>query len=373
MALFALDTDRSEVARRAWETRRANMGPGGQSPAPRAPRAPAVESAPAVVTRKLPNGLPERRIKDPKNIARVDTAYTHMPTAYYVLSGQHLSSGASEDEVRAQVETIAKSLVSDADGVSFTASVNASMSRQMSFQYTAPGVTVSRRFTRDQDGKLSVYHAYFTVSADKQGTGLAKSVLRSSFDTYTKLGVDYVKVGANLDVGGYAWARFGFKPVDEHEWSRLGHSVRSRADALLDAGKISRQKHAEIANITRSSNPADIWSISDQKDKVGSGSLGSSLLKGLSWDGKIDMHDSAQLARLSAYLSKGDDPAKAAQRSRAAARSDAARRAAQVRIRRQRKRQQAERDARMRQHQENRKADALLGYRYSPSTPRSLR
>src|SRR5689334_869735 len=57
--------------------------------------------------------------------------------------------------------------------------------------------------------------------------GFAKAVPRAQFDEYERLGVSFVTVHANIDVGGYAWARFGFTP-DEDGWNTLRETLKLR-------------------------------------------------------------------------------------------------------------------------------------------------
>src|SRR5690349_21579569 len=75
-----------------------------------------------------------------------------------------------------------------------------------------------RGFMRGKEtGELIALHNVFTINGEGQGSGIAKQVLKAQFDEYEKLGVAEVAVHANIDVGGYAWARFGFTP-DQDSW-----------------------------------------------------------------------------------------------------------------------------------------------------------
>jgi hypothetical protein len=84
-----------------------------------------------------------------------------------------------------------------------------------------------RSFFRTPDGELAVDHSMFTIRGEGQGSGIGKQVLKAQFDEDEKMGVGLVTVHANIDVGGYAWARFGFTP-DEGGWGSLREGLKRR-------------------------------------------------------------------------------------------------------------------------------------------------
>jgi hypothetical protein len=83
---------------------------------------------------------------------------------------------------------------------------------------------IERTFVREVDGTLTVSHSTFKLPESKRGAGIAKTVLRDSMNEYEKIGVDKIKLTANLNVGSYAWAKFGFNAKDPLE---LADSLRS--------------------------------------------------------------------------------------------------------------------------------------------------
>lgn len=66
-----------------------------------------------------------------------------------------------------------------------------------------------RQFQRT-NGELSVHHALLELSSNAQGQGFAEAWNGHLMDWYSQSGVETIRVGANIDVGGYAWARQGF-------------------------------------------------------------------------------------------------------------------------------------------------------------------
>ncbi|HEY2245252.1 MAG TPA: hypothetical protein VGH47_13725, partial [Xanthobacteraceae bacterium] len=84
----------------------------------------------------------------------------------------------------------------------------------------------------------SAYSAYFVLKKGERGEGVGKKLLASNIAMYQKMGIDIVKVSANIDVGGYAWAKYGYVPT-EKSWSDLSSDIRNK---LNDQG--DRANHA---------------------------------------------------------------------------------------------------------------------------------
>jgi hypothetical protein len=77
------------------------------------------------------------------------------------------------------------------------------------------------------------YSAYFVMKRSERGGGAGKKLLAANVAMYQKLGFDKVKVSANIDVGGYAWARYGYVPTQD-SWNRLSADIRSKLDRQGD-------------------------------------------------------------------------------------------------------------------------------------------
>lgn len=70
--------------------------------------------------------------------------------------------------------------------------------------------TTIRQFSRNRNGTLSVYHALMTLDRRVQGQGFAEAWNGRLMRWYSESGLDRITVSANIDVGGYTWARQGF-------------------------------------------------------------------------------------------------------------------------------------------------------------------
>ncbi len=69
---------------------------------------------------------------------------------------------------------------------------------------------VQREIRRSPDGELSVYNAYLSIDKAHQGDGFATEYLGRLEEWYRANDVHHIDVHANIDVGGYTWARKGF-------------------------------------------------------------------------------------------------------------------------------------------------------------------
>jgi GNAT superfamily N-acetyltransferase len=71
--------------------------------------------------------------------------------------------------------------------------------------------SLSRQVRRLPDGPVVVENTFFGLTPEAQGGGLANNLAARLEDWYRRSGVTAVVVHANIDVGGYTWARQGFE------------------------------------------------------------------------------------------------------------------------------------------------------------------
>lgn len=204
-------------------------------------------------------------------------------------------------QTKENASQFAKRLIADyGNDVKFTGSISASGDRA-EVQYTgSDGTRIQRRFSKNPDGTLDVYHAYFAAGSRGQGSG--KRFFRVAFGEYKAIGVSTVGVSANIDVGGYAWARFGFLPKTDSDWRSLARTVQSKADSLLARGDITPEVHRQIGALTSGSDRRNLWKVADmQHEGV---SVGKKLLMNTHWSGQIKLTDREQMQRFTAYTSE---------------------------------------------------------------------
>ncbi|MBB4702233.1 phage minor head protein [Sphaerisporangium siamense] len=90
-----------------------------------------------------------------------------------------------------------------------------------------------RSLHRDSDGTLWAKHGLLELQPDAQGQGLAAAFNRHLLEWYVDSGVDRVELLANIDVGGYAWARAGY------DWAAESSARRclNRLEQVLDRAR----------------------------------------------------------------------------------------------------------------------------------------
>jgi len=71
-----------------------------------------------------------------------------------------------------------------------------------------------RAISRDADGKMYAKHELLEIQRKYQGSGFQAEFNGNLIDWYKRSGLSYVKVGANIDIGGYTWARAGYDFAD---------------------------------------------------------------------------------------------------------------------------------------------------------------
>jgi phage portal protein BeeE len=88
----------------------------------------------------------------------------------------------------------------------------------------------SRSYNRDNDGNLVAHHEFLSIRSQVQGSGFSNAFNGHLIRWYRESGAKQVRVHADIDVGGYAWARMGYDFANEHTASgildRLNDEVR---------------------------------------------------------------------------------------------------------------------------------------------------
>lgn len=126
--------------------------------------------------------------------------------------------------------------------------------------YNANGQVVGN-FVRKLKDDGEVYHDYFSMNEIYRGTGFATKFYQQSELTYLAVGAKNVTIYANIDVGGYAWARMGFNADDGYDlekfrtttynkWYSMYNDVTTPSQHKAMANSIGNMKMWEIAAFT---------------------------------------------------------------------------------------------------------------------------
>ena len=175
--------------------------------------------------------------------------------------------------------------------------------------------SMSREIDFEDPDTPRVYHNYFQLASGHQGKGLGKEILASSVKVYDEIGVKSISLNAGLDVGGYAWAKYGFKPKSGVQTEWLFDNLRDRLDDLAVSTGVRRT----VERLLSDNKPEAIWAISDLngvtvQDRDGPVPLGKALLLGTNWEGSLDLKCPDSRARFDQYINGGgpDDSPKGA-------------------------------------------------------------
>jgi hypothetical protein len=95
----------------------------------------------------------------------------------------------------------------------------------------------------DLDNKVAK-SAYFALDKSTRGSDIGKNLLAGNVETYRELGVEKVKVFANIDVGGYAWAKYGYVP-EAAAWAELRRGLERKLTGESSSSSSARDNVIE--------------------------------------------------------------------------------------------------------------------------------
>ena len=140
-----------------------------------------------------------------------------------------------------------------------------------------------------------VEHAHLDLDPDVQATGFSRDFNAHAEAEYAKAGYEQVTLVANIDVGGYAWARQGFK---------INETYQRMADISKDGLKARiNQQHTGV-------KASQLTALVDANDMAGLAAHpgGKTVLLGSSWRGVKDLQPptaESRMAGLGGQFAKG--------------------------------------------------------------------
>lgn len=136
----------------------------------------------------------------------------------------------------------------------------------------------------------SVEHDLFVLDTSLQGTGISKKTFQSLYKQYNAAGITKIDVHANINVGGYTWAKYGFEPVGDAE--SLYRECRQNVAAYH--GENSAE-YKDLMTILNSDDPTKLNKIANTK-------YGKKALLGSDWYGTINLKNNTQRKIFEDYL-----------------------------------------------------------------------
>lgn len=145
------------------------------------------------------------------------------------------------------------------------------------------------------EAEQQTYLSVLELAAADQGAGLVKKYMKNLVALSNDLGMKSIGLQAGLDVGGYAWAKYGFAP-DVLEWDALKKVIAAKVESEnILLGKSALQVKA-YKSIMQSTNPESLFALSDIPE------LGKEILLGTTWAGKLDLTNPEAMTRFMAYI-----------------------------------------------------------------------
>jgi SPP1 gp7 family putative phage head morphogenesis protein len=135
----------------------------------------------------------------------------------------------------------------------------------------------------------------FSIPTEMQGKGFAKKVFKEFLDNMKKIEVSKINIYANKDIGGYAWAKFGFYADN-----------KKVVDDLLEFAKNKLKVSDDILNMA--SDIVNNFYTNNHPDKpfpmehLGNMNGSETLLKNNRWDGHLDLKNKEHLKKIYNYI-----------------------------------------------------------------------
>lgn len=171
-------------------------------------------------------------------------------------------------------------------------------------EYVPDGVTLTWRFRDKEDPENTVVgtlqrswsdngefvsHDEFVLDDSYTGEGIGKTVLGNLMAAYQQNKVKKIHVEAGMVRGGYAWAKFGFTPIE------IDFYMRSAI--MKNAGFQNKKLIDELLT----DDPKSIWKLADHP-------IGKQALRKVGWAGDLKLDDQEAMDRFYTYVNKENHP-----------------------------------------------------------------
>ena len=116
-----------------------------------------------------------------------------------------------------------------------------------------------KTFRTDEAGLRVADHEKIQIPLGAQSSGINKKIFKDALDLYKAEDIDKITLQANVDVGGYAWFRYGFVPKDNTQIEQIAHWMEQVGGLVTkalryDAKHISQFIDGKSANKTKGIN-----------------------------------------------------------------------------------------------------------------------
>ena len=151
----------------------------------------------------------------------------------------------------------------------------------------------------------NVHHDSFFIDVEEeQGKGIGRKIMQKSVEMYKDAGMEKIMAMCNGEVGGYAWARMGYKAESFSEvLDVLKGSFKSNKTPKKDKDLIDKvlRNWADKNDVNKDAFPMDL--VAGVHDEDGR-KVGKDVLMGTAWNGIFDLKDEETLDVFNKYVNK---------------------------------------------------------------------
>lgn len=153
---------------------------------------------------------------------------------------------------------------------------------------------VKRTFSRNRRDEKSVSHDLLLVPEKLQGNGITKELFQNLYREYNAGGFNKIRVHANINVGGYAWGKYGFQ-VGNWDAEDFINEYKKR---------LSSDDYKDAIKTVRDYNKQNLHEIGFPMRLLADKEYGKKLLLKSEWEGWIDLTNLNQRKTFEDYLYK---------------------------------------------------------------------
>lgn len=247
-----------------------------------------------------------RKLKEGGAHINISTAFTRADLERIESFNNHFE-GFDLEEFVTDMRKIMKEEIGPRESDALNMDFNISPGGNWQMSLRGGGLTMDRRFRVTSNGQTSVDHSYFKIDAAHQGSDAGKKMFKALYKQYRNAGIAKISVHANIDVGGYAWGRYGFTCTKATAES-LAHSrfTVGRTSGHIEGYRISATDQVNARETIRDfyrTNPSSRRFPVDLLCNTGPGrKAGKVALIRSDWRGELDLTNEAQRAHVENYI-----------------------------------------------------------------------
>lgn len=183
---------------------------------------------------------------------------------------------------------------------------------------------IARTFSYDND---TVYHGILALDNNSQAGGVIKKMYKEILPEYQKAGFSKIKLTANMEMGAYAWAKYGFKASNPRECvttfkdgldtlvnshKKSGGALSPHANKELDGINELLEKHRDDPSISHILSDLKTPHLDAELDKTMKTTfpegkdltLAKAAFYNQEYDGVLDFNDPVSMHRNKTYLNR---------------------------------------------------------------------